>query len=87
VKLKTKITITKEQKKTRIKLEKIIYHKFGLKDEIWNKKKNLYKRVKKKNQKNKKKIKRIRTKLEKIKYYELGLKDEIEKQIELLQYG
>ena len=50
-------------------------------------KKNLYKRVKKKNQKNKKKIKRIRTKLEKIKYYELGLKDEIEKQIELLQYG
>jgi hypothetical protein len=34
VKLKTKTNVTKEQKKTRFKLEKIIYHKFGLKDEI-----------------------------------------------------
>jgi hypothetical protein len=35
-------------------LEKIIYHKFGLKDEIWNKKKTCIKGSRKKNQKNKK---------------------------------
>jgi hypothetical protein len=34
VKLKTKITVTKEQKKSRTKLKIIIYHKFGLKDEV-----------------------------------------------------
>jgi len=47
VKLKGKITLTKRKKRMSTKLIKIIYHKFGLNDEIKNKL-NVYKRAKKK---------------------------------------
>jgi hypothetical protein len=47
VKLKRKFNLTKNIKRMRTKLIKIIYHKFGLKDKIKNKL-NFYKKAKKK---------------------------------------
>jgi len=45
--LKRKFNLTKNIKRMRTKLIKIIYHKFGLKDKIKNKL-NFYKKAKKK---------------------------------------
>jgi hypothetical protein len=81
VKLKRKITLTKEKKikRMRTKFKKIIYHKFGLKNKI-KKNKTFTKRLRKKLE-----IKRIRTYLKKIIYDILALKDEIENKQDFYQ--